>query len=237
MALTPTNNEAFLREVDDAVRQDNMLHFWQRWGKTIAVATVAGLALFGGWLLWQNHKHSQADTAGEQLAVLLKATQGAPLDEQALAAIKADGSAGQIAAALSVKAGLTSNSANIKDAIANYDAIIADGSTPQAYKDVALLRRTTLSFDSTPPAKVIEALVPLMGAGKPFFGSASEVTAAAQLKLGQTAAAAKTYAAITQDKTVPVTIRMRAAQMASAFGLDSSQIGKIETMENPIAAQ
>lgn len=237
MALTPTNNEAFLREVDDAVRQDNMLHFWQRWGKALAAATVAGLALFGGWLLWQNHKHSQADTAGEQLALLLKATQGAPLDAQALARIKDEGSAGQIAAAMAVKAGLASNGANIKDAIADYDAIIADSSTPQAYKDVALLRRTTLAFDATPPAKVIEALAPLMGEGKPFYGSAAEVTAAAQLKLGQSVAAAKTYAEITRDKSVPLTIRMRATQMASSFGVDSSQIGKIETMEKPIAAQ
>lgn len=237
MALTPAQNEALMREVDDAVRQDDLLHFWQRWGKAVIVLIITGLAAFGGWLFWQNHRHSQADEAGEQLSVLLKATQGAPLDAQLLETIKKSGLAGQTAAANAIKAGIVSGSGDTKTAIADFDAIVADSKAPQAYRDLALLRRTTLSFDATPPAKVIEVLAPLVVPGKPFFGSAAEVTAAAQLKLGQTQAAANTYAEITRDTTAPVNIRTRAAQMASALGIDSARIGTIESMEKPVAAQ
>ncbi len=237
LALTPAQNEALIREVDDAVRQDDLLHFWQRWGKAVIVLVVLGLMAFGGWLLWQNHRHSQADQAGEQLSVLLKAAQGAPLDAQLLDTLRKSGFGGQTAAANTLKAGLTSGAGDTKTAIAEFDAIIADKSAPQAYRDLALLRRTILTFDATPPAKVIEALAPLAQPGKPFFGSAAEVTAAAQLKLNQTKAAANTYAEITRDKTAPVNIRVRAAQMASALGVDSDRIGTIETMEKPVAAQ
>lgn len=236
LALTPAQNEALIREVDDAVRQDDLLHFWQRWGKAVIVVIVLGLAAFGGWLLWQNHRHSQADQAGEQLSVLLKAAQGAPLDAQLLETLRKSGFSAQTAAANTLHAGLTSVR-DAKAATAEFDAILADKAAPQAYRDLALLRRTTLAFDTTPPAKVIEALAPLAVPGKPFFGSAAEVTAAAQLKLGQTKAAANTYAEITRDKTAPVNIRVRAAQMASALGVDSDRIGTIETMEKPVAAQ
>ena len=53
MALTPQNSEAFMREVDDAVRQDQLLTFWQRYGRALAVLLIViasfdpGLALAG----------------------------------------------------------------------------------------------------------------------------------------------------------------------------------------------
>ena len=48
MALTPQNSEAFMREVDDAVRQDQLTTFWQRYGRILIVVLVVGLAAFGG---------------------------------------------------------------------------------------------------------------------------------------------------------------------------------------------
>ena len=53
MALTPQNSEAFMREVDEAVRQDQLTSFWQRYGRVLLVVLVLGLAAFGGWLYWQ----------------------------------------------------------------------------------------------------------------------------------------------------------------------------------------
>ena len=237
MALTPAQNEALIREVDDAVRQDDLLHFWQKWGKAVIALVVAGLALFGGWLLWQNHSHGKADEAGEQLAMVMRAAQGAPLDQAAMDKLAASGLPGQATAAALVKAGLASAKGDVKAATADYDAIAADTRAPQAYRDLALLRRTALQFDALPPAKVIEALAPLNVPGKPFFASAAEMTAAAQIKAGQTQAGANTYAEISRDKAAPENIRLRAAQMASALGVPEERIGKIETMEKPIAAQ
>lgn len=50
MALTPNTNEAFLREVDDELRRDQLLTFWERYGRALIGAIVVALALFGGYL-------------------------------------------------------------------------------------------------------------------------------------------------------------------------------------------
>ena len=52
MALTPQNSEAFMREVDEAVRQDQLLTFWQRFGRWIVACVVIGLIAFAAWLYW-----------------------------------------------------------------------------------------------------------------------------------------------------------------------------------------
>ena len=54
MALTPAQNEALIREVDDAVREDDLHNIWSRYGRLLIVVIAMGLAVFGGYLLWQN---------------------------------------------------------------------------------------------------------------------------------------------------------------------------------------
>lgn len=54
LAVTPQPNEAFLREVDEELRRDSAVQFWNRYGRLLIGAVVAGLVAFGGYLLWQN---------------------------------------------------------------------------------------------------------------------------------------------------------------------------------------
>ena len=66
MAETPPLNEALLREVDDAVRQDQLLGIWNRFGRWIVGLIVVGLAAFGGWLYWNHHSQQQSGEIAEQ---------------------------------------------------------------------------------------------------------------------------------------------------------------------------
>ena len=89
MALTPQNEEAFLREVDEELRRDQLSGFWRRYGKLLAVAVLSGLIAFGGWLWWQDHREQVAGANGEKLSKQNGAT---PLDVSApLAALQAAG--------------------------------------------------------------------------------------------------------------------------------------------------
>ena len=76
MALTPQNSEAFMREVDEAVRQDQLVTFWQRYGRILLVLLIVGLAAFGGWLYWQHHQKTQAEAVSEQMDSVLDAAVG-----------------------------------------------------------------------------------------------------------------------------------------------------------------
>ena len=71
MASTPPNNEAFLREVDDELRRDQIMGYWIKWGRWLVGAIVLGLAAFGGYLWWDHAQKTKAGVEGEQLAAAL----------------------------------------------------------------------------------------------------------------------------------------------------------------------
>ena len=71
------------------------------------------------------------------------------------------------------------------------------------------------------PAAVIAELGALAKPGNPFFGSAAEMVAMAQLESGNRAEAGRLFAAIAKDEDLPETLRSRARQMAGLMGVDA----------------
>ena len=66
MAVTPRDtDEAFLREVDEGVRRDQVASLWQRYGIVGVVAVVLLLAALGGFLWWRDAQAKAAGVAGE----------------------------------------------------------------------------------------------------------------------------------------------------------------------------
>jgi hypothetical protein len=218
LALTPYQTDALLREVDDAVRQDDMVSFWRRYGRAVAVAVILALAAYGGWLLWQNHRTSVAEANSEQFAKLLKSAEAATLDQPLYDKIVADGGAGYKGQAEMLKAALAAGKNDSKGAIAAYDAVIADPDALPPVKDAATLRKVALAFDTMTPDQVIAALKPLAVPESSWFGSAGELTAIAYLKAGRRDQAAALFANLARDRQVPETIQLRAGQMASMLG-------------------
>ena len=67
MALPPQSNQAFLREVDEELRRDQLVGVWQRHGRAIVVGVVVLLVALSGVLIWQHSRERTADKRGEQL--------------------------------------------------------------------------------------------------------------------------------------------------------------------------
>jgi hypothetical protein len=218
LALTPHQTDALLREVDDAVRQDDMVSFWRNYGRLLIGAILLGLASFGGWLFWQNHRSNVAQENSEQFANLLKSAQSATLDQPVYDKLVKEGGPAYKSEAELVKAALSAGKGDAATAVTAYDAIIADPDALQPMKDAALVRKTALTFDGVKPEQVVAALKGLAVPGNAWFGSAGELTAVAYLKMGRRDRAAELFSSLTRDPTVPESIRMRAAQMASMLG-------------------
>ncbi len=228
MALPPgTSNEAFFREVDDAVREEAMLDIWRRYGRLIVVAILLGLALFAAWLGWTRYQEHRAQQASEQLQTLIQgAASSRTLDPRALKAVRESGLPVYASNARLLEAAIAADKKDLKTAAARYGAIAADAKAPQPYRDLALVRQTALQFDTLPPQQVVDRLRPLAMPGNPWFGSAGEMTAIAYLKLKKPALAGPLFAAIARDKAVPASIRTRAVQMAGLLGVDAVDEGK-----------
>lgn len=229
MALTPQNSEAFMREVDDAVRQDQLLTFWQRFGRWIVALVIIGLVAFAGWLYWQHHNTTQSQAVSEKMdKVIATAVSGGTPDAKQLDALTSASQPGFRASALLVKAGAAARKGDNKAAIAAYKAMAADSSLDQPYRDLALIRQTTLEFETLKPQQVVDRLKPLAVEGAPWFGSAGELVAIAYMKMRKPELAGPLFAAMAKDANVPQSIRSRARQMAGLLGIDA-----VETPAEP----
>ena len=226
MARPPATatDEAFLREVDDELRRDQIAAAARRWGRIAVGAIVLALAAFAGFLYWQHRSEQGRGVEGEQLqAALDDASSGKT--RQATAALvplesaKADGAR---ASAKLAQAELLLQTNNVKGASARFAAIAADASFGQPFRDYAMLRRTTIEYDTLPPQQVVERLRPLAVPGNPWFGSAGEMTAIAYMRQNRRDLAGKLFGQIAKATDVPDTIRQRAVQMAGLLGVDAA---------------
>ena len=228
MAQPPDINETFVREVEENLRRDQMRDFAKRYGGWLIAALVLFLAASGGYIYWQHRQAQQSEQQVEQLAEVYKNIgagnmAGAP---QKLDELAANGSKAVRASALFTRAAIAIQANDLKLATAKYREVASDESLPKPYRDIALIRQTTLEFDQLKPEEVISRMAPLAKPGNAWFGSAGELTAVALIKQGKNQEAGRLYAAIAKDNAVPDTIRARSVQIASSLGVDaSSEIG------------
>ena len=224
MALTPQNNQAFLREVDDEVRREQMLSVWQRYGRIIVLAVVAALVALGGWLYWNHHRNAQLAAEGERLQAALTDLGAQRFDAagRSLAPLATSDGPGLRASAQFLQADLLLRKEDLKGAAAKFAAVANDAGMPQPFRDLALVRQTTAEFDSLPPQQVVDRLRALAVPGGAWLGSAGEMTAIAYLRMNRRDLAGRMYAQIAQGNDVPASLRQRASQMASSLGVDAT---------------
>lgn len=223
MASTPPTNEAFLREVDEELRRDELQSLWKRYGRLAIGLVVLVLAAWGGWLYWQDRQTKAAGVEGEQLSQALDDLQAGNADAALtkLAPLAQSKNVGYRASAKMAEAGVTLGRNDFAGAAKLYGEVATDTGIPQPWRDMALIRQTAAEFDTIKPELVVARLRPLAAKGNPWFGSAGEMVAAAYLKMGKIELAGKMFADIGKDESVPESIRSRAVQMAGSLGVDA----------------
>jgi hypothetical protein len=222
LARTPQTNEAFLREVDEELRRDELTRFWKRWGRILVLGIALALIAFGGWLWWRDYQAKQAGVEGEKLSAAIEQLSRNQIP-QALPALKELGGSdrpGYRAAARIADGAIAAQRGDTAAAVAAFSAVEKDPEVAPVLRQLALIRQTTVEFDSLPPQQVIARMQPLAQKGNPWFGSAGELVAVAHLKAGRASQAGAIFAALAADPNVPASIRSRAAQMASVTGVN-----------------
>lgn len=228
--------DVFLREVDDALRQDEMASAFKRYGLTIGAAVVLGLAGFAGVLWWNNAQATKAGEHGEQLTLALdNVDQGKLADADKQLDTLVNGSQdGSKAAAQMLRAGIALQQGRRDAALKLFGAVAADTDSPQPYRELAAIREVAANFDAMPPQQVVDRLKPLAVPGNPWFGSAGELVGMAYIKLGRTELAGPLFATIARNKDVPESIRSRARQLAGLLGVDAiDDVAKAAGMAQP----
>lgn len=215
--------EVLLREVDEAVRQDQLGNVVKRYGWPIAGAVTLALAAFGGWLYWSDHREKQIEERSEKLIAAFDRLEAGQLQQASgdLTALSEDGSSATAISAKLALAGIALRDNRQDEAVRLYEGIASDGAAPQPYRDLASVRAIAIQFDKLDPQKVVDRLKPLATPGNPWFGSAGELVAMAYMKQGKEELAGPLFAAIAKDETVPQTLRSRTRQLAGLLGYDA----------------
>jgi hypothetical protein len=148
-----------------------------------------------------------------------------PKAEGELAKLKDSPVEGYKAAARLALAASKLGKGDAKGAAADYAVIAADSSLAAPYRDLATIRGVAAAFDTMKPEEVIAKLKPLAVTGKPFFGSAGEMTAIAYMNMNKPREAGAMFAALAKDEGVPDSIRSRSVQLAGVLGVDVTPAG------------
>jgi hypothetical protein len=225
LAVPTDSGETFLREVDENLRRDQLQEIAKKYGAWIIGAVVLLLAAVGGWIYWQER---QKQAAAEDSEVLTQIYTDIGSGKLATVPQRLDNLANNSSGALRASAMFTRAAVFIEQndragATAKFHQIARDEDLPQAYRDLGLIRATTMEFDTIRPEQVIARLEPLAKPGNPWFGSAGELTAMALLKQGKKTEAGRLFAAVAADRQVPESIRARAVQIAGTLGIDASE--------------
>ena len=230
--------DGFLREVDEALREDQVVDAFKRYAKPIGALVAILLLALAGYLYWDNSVKSAAALRSEKAMIALDKLQAGQFDAAAAdfeALTKEGPDAGRTLAAMNLAA-IAAEQGKIDDAAKRFAAIAADAKAPKLYRELAAVREVTLRYDTMKPDAVVAKLKPIAVPGNAYFGSAGELLGMAYLDSGKTDLAGALFAQIGQDKTVPQSVRVRVRQLASGLGYDGGTELPSEAPADPAAA-
>lgn len=206
------------REIDEDLRRDRMQELWRRYANLVYAGAALIVLVAGGISYWRYYQEQQA----QDLAARYTAADNLAQDDQAkgtaaLEVLAAQGESGYRLVARFRAAALKVKSGDKAAGLAAFRAIAADGGVDQEYRDLATLQAALAAVDDAPAADIIEPLKPLTIAPNPWRFTALEITALAQLRLGDRVAAQKTYQQIADDADAPQSLRTRATEIVAAL--------------------
>ena len=214
------NTDEFIREVDEAVRQDQWLKLWKRYGNYIAAAALAvviGTAAGVGWRAWQQSERledARRYAAAQQLLREDKPAEAAA----AFAALAEEAGGGYRVLARLRAAEAQAEAGNPAAATATLEQLAANDDALPVYRSLAELLATQRAFANAQPTAVLAELEPLVGINDPWRYSALELRALAQMQSGDTAGARQTLDDLLADPLTPPQLGRRAAELLAFLG-------------------
>jgi len=209
-------DDNFIREVNEEFRKEKLHALWDRYGAAVialVVLIVVGTAAYVGYRYWDETRANRSGDAYSQALALA----GSGKSEEALAAfaqLEKDGYGAYPLLARMRAATVKADSGDVAAAVADFDAVAADGKIASVLRDMARLRAALLLVDHGSFADVSSRVEPLTGDTNPLRHSAREALGLAAWKDGKKADALKLFDQIVADEAAPRGVRERATMMA-----------------------
>jgi hypothetical protein len=212
--------DEFFREVDEAVRQEQWLKLWKRYGSYLVAAVLAvviGTAAGIGWRTWQERE--RLDEARRYAAAQQLLSDERPAEAAAaFEALADDASSGYGVLARLRAAEARAAAGDPAAAMALLERLAADGEAGRRYRSLGELLATQRAAGDADPSALLAQLEPLIGVDDPWRHSALELRALAQMRSGDTAAARQTLNDLLKDPLTPPDLGRRAGELLTSLG-------------------
>lgn len=207
------------REVDEAVREDQLKQIWRRHGKLIIAVVVLVVVVIGGWQGWKAWQASSREEASNTYSEALMAARTNRLD-QAMAGLAeiSDPGAGDIGTLASLaEARLHLGEGRLPEAVAIWDQVAASDGAGETYGNAALLLSVMHQVDSGDPAALEARLQPLLADEEAYRPLAVELTAVLAIKQSDPERARGLLESLAADPLASPAQQARARELATAL--------------------
>ncbi len=200
------------REVDEAIRHDQLKSLWDKYGflvLAVAVLIVAGVAGYKGWTYWQAERAAES---GARFVAALRLNQDGKTQEalDAYKKIAEDGTGGY---GVLARLRMASAGGDKAAAVEAYDAIAADGATDTILQGLARIQAATLRLDQADMGEMKQRLEPLTDSSNPWRHSARELLGLAAQRTGNAKDAEGYFTQVLSDREAPPSLKRRAEMM------------------------
>ena len=200
------------REVDEELRQEQMVQLWKKHGPLILTLVVLSIVLTGAWVFYQRWDLQQQIDQTANLSELIQTVQvdNTPENRKRLAAFAAEARPGIGTLANLHEAAAHLRAEEKQTAIAIYDGLAANPEKDRVFRDLATVLSVMNQVDEADPEALRARLDPLLTAGSAWESMAAELSGLLAVRQGQPEDATKLFErAATTRETMPENTRRR----------------------------
>ena len=197
-------------EIDEEVRRDKVLQFWQRHQNSLIALLLAVVLGSAGFTSWQQQQKKQAEAISARYEAAIEDSRAGRGEdaERILAELVKDAPNGYKVLSRFRLAAEEGKKDAAKGIVA-FDALASDVSLSELLRDIARYRAAVLAStqsDAKALAKRLESLTIKPG---PMTGLAQELLGLSAMEAGDYDQAGRLFDAITIDRTAPQSLRQR----------------------------
>lgn len=211
--------EAFIREVSEEVKNDNLKQMWEKYGIYIillVVLSILGAVSYEGFKSWQKKR---SETWSDTYAYALNLENQGKYDESLEVLEKMEQTGGNIYSNIAKlqTTNILFEQGKIDDAVDILEEIVADKSINKKLRDVSAIKLASYKLDSGSYEEIETLLKPLIEENGSWTNIAKEMMAMAAIREGNIEAGRTLYGELLNTPNLPEALKMRVQDMLSVL--------------------
>lgn len=211
------SDDSIFREVDEAVRHDQLKALWDRYGLIAVAGAVLIVAGVGGYKFWIYWQAEQAAKAGGRFVGGITLLEDKKTFEatEVFKSLSEDAPSGYRILARFQLAAVYAKDGKTAQALKIYEDLASDSSVNDVQQGFADIQAATLRVDEAPFDEMRKRLDALAVTNNPWRHSARELLGLSAYRTGDVSAAERYFNVMLSDQLTPVNMRRRAEMMLS----------------------